>query len=167
MECRIGALLVESGILSQVQLEEILRRQRRTSEPLGLLAERMFNVDPDAVEETWVRQYTLLTRTVDPSVEVFEPRALELVTRRQAWQFRVLPIRFDGEELMMATTPVHLRRALRFATRVIGVPTYIVLADGDRLGEALCRHYALPGMTSGCVENACLDRLLDRFRPAA
>ncbi|MHC5023050.1 MAG: GspE/PulE/PilB domain-containing protein [Planctomycetota bacterium] len=167
MECRIGALLVESGILNQAQLDEILRRQRRTSEPLGLLAEKMYNVDPDAVEETWVRQYTLLTRTVDPTIEIFEPRALELVTRRQAWQFRVLPIRFDDEELMVATTASHLRRALRFTTRVIGVPTYLVLADADRLGQALCRQFALPGMTSACVDDGCLDHLLDRFKPAA
>ena len=111
----------------------------------------MYGVDPGAVEDAWARQYATITRTVDPTQEAFEPRAMSMVTRRQAWQFRILPIRFDGDELMVATTQRDLLRALRFSTRMMTVPTFLVIANPLALGEALCRHYPLPGMTAESV----------------
>jgi len=99
---RLGELLVKDGLLSREQVEQILERQRRTGEPFGLLCEKLAGVDPLRVEEAWAAQYATLTRQIDPRVEAFEERAVDLITRRQAWQFRVLPIRFDGAELMLA-----------------------------------------------------------------
>jgi hypothetical protein len=160
MELRLGELLVESGVLNERQVQEILDRQQDSAEPFGLLAERLFRVDPGAIEAAWARQYASLTRTIDPEVEVFDEKALELVTRRQAWQFRVLPVRFEPRELMMATTQVHLRRALRFATNVIGIPVFLVMAEPGALGRALCRHYPMPGMTPTSVLNDGLESML-------
>ena len=67
----------------------------------------------------------------------------------------------DQVELMVATTPVHLRRALRFATNVLGVPVYMVMATPENLGRALCEHYPLPGMTPRSVVDDGMDRLLN------
>src|SRR5438477_11125366 len=111
MEVRLGQLLVQSGVLTQEQVERVMAEQGRCGEPFGVLCERMFSVDPSAVEDAWAMQYVSLTRRVDPCRETIEPRALELISRRQAWQFRVLPMRIDGGELMIATTQQHLRRA--------------------------------------------------------
>lgn len=160
MELRLGQVLLQSGILTAEQVEQVLARQQRDRKPFGLLCEQMFQLDPSVIEEAWAQQYASLTRNIEPAIEVFEPRALELITRRQAWQFRVLPIRFDDSELMMATTPMHLRRALRFASEVIQVPLYLVMADPEALGEALCKHYALPGMTPQSVTDWAMDDLL-------
>jgi hypothetical protein len=145
-------------------VRHILDHQQDSAEPFGLLAERLFRVDPAAIEAAWARQYASLTRTIDPEVEAFDRKALELVTRRQAWQFRVLPVRFEPSELMMATTQIHLRRALRFATNVIGIPVFLVMAEPEALGRALCRHYPLRGMTPGSVLNDGLGSIL---HPAA
>jgi hypothetical protein len=161
MELRVGELLVENGVLDVSQVDEVLAEQKRTGEPFGKICERMFDIDPAAVEAAWAFQYARITRRVDPRTEYFEPRALALVTRRQAWQFRVLPIRFDGAELMIATTQQHLPRALRFASNVVGIPVYLVVAESDALGAALCRHYPLPGMTPAAVDDGALDRLLE------
>jgi len=160
VDCRLGQLLVEQGILTTDQVELILKHQRRSGKPFGLLCEHIFDVDPDLIENAWAAQYARIARKVDPEIEVYEQRALELITRRQAWQFRILPIRFDDNELMIATSQQHLRRALRFAVNVIGLPVYLVMADADKLGMALCRFYELPGMTPDLVENQTLDRLL-------
>ena len=167
MELRLGQILIEQGVLNEGQADSILQRQQETGEPFGLLCEQMFRIHPKAIERAWATQYANLTRTIDPAVEVFEPRALELITRRQAWQFRVLPIRFEGRELMIATMRSQLRRALGFATSVLGVPTYLVLANSTALGEALCRHYPLPGMTPRCVDDEALDHLLGERRISA
>jgi hypothetical protein len=146
-EIRLGQILVEGGVLSTDQVEDVLAVQERTGEPFGLLAERLFGVDPQTIEEAWASQYARLTRTVDPEIEAFDHGAAQLVTRRQAWQFRILPMRFEGRELLVATTQRHLRRALRFATNVIGLPVFFVIAEPLPLGRALCARYPLPGMT--------------------
>ncbi len=152
-EIRLGQLLVQSDVLTDRQVEDIVTEQERTGEPFGLLAERLFNIDPQKIEDAWACQYAVLTRTVNPAVEVFDERAAELVTRRQAWQFRILPLRFEGRELLIATTQSHLRRALRFATNIIGIPVFFVMADPMDLGRALCTHYPLPGMTPESVSD--------------
>jgi hypothetical protein len=166
MELRLGQVLIEQGVLSERQVECIIRRQEQTGEPFGLLCEQMFRTDPEAIERAWATQYASLTRPVDPAREAIDPRALELVTRRQAWQFRVLPIRFDGREVMLATTRSQLRRALRFATNVMGVPVYLVLAEPRALGEALCRHYPMPGMSPQSVDDDGMDHVLGARRIA-
>ena len=150
-EIRLGQILVEGGVLSTRQVNDVLAVQRSTGEPFGLLAERMFGVHPDKIEEAWASQYARLTRAVDPQVESFDSGAAELVTRRQAWQFRILPMRFEGRELLVATTQRRLRRALRFATNVIGIPVFFVIAEPLALGRALCARYPLPGMTPESV----------------
>lgn len=160
MELRLGALLIESGAMTEDQVSQVLLEQQDNCEPFGVIAERRYGVDPAAVEQAWATQYASLTRTIDPDLEVFEDRALALVTRRQAWQFRVLPIRFEPHELMMATTHAHLPRALRFATGVIGYPVFFVLAEPANLGRALCRHYPLAGMSVESVMHDGMNRLL-------
>ncbi len=150
-EVRLGQLLVDEGVLTARQVDLIISEQERTGEPFGLLAERLFGVDPQKIEQAWAKQYAGLTRTVNPAIELFDEQATELVTRRQAWQFRILPMRFEGRELLIATTQQHLRRALRFATNVIGIPVFFVMADPHELGQALCTHYPLPGMTPESV----------------
>lgn len=160
MQLRLGNILVEQGVLTESQVQDVLREQQRTGEPFGLICERLCDVSPQDVEQAWATQYSAQTRTVDPLSEPVDRRALELITRRQAWQFRVLPLRFDGRELMMVTTRQHLCRALRFATAVMCVPVYLVLAPPTALGEALCRHYPLPGMTPQSINDDFMDRLV-------
>jgi hypothetical protein len=159
MQGRLGEVLVQSGVLSQEQVEQVLMKQSECGKPFGLLCERMFSIAPSQIEDAWASQYAGLTRTINPATESFDPQALSLITRRQSWQFRVLPIRFDEGELMLATTEQHLRRGLRFATNVITVPVYLVIAAPDALGQALCKHYPLPGMTAKSVAGNDFERL--------
>jgi hypothetical protein len=147
-------------VLTEKQVDDVLARQNRTGEPFGLICERLFDVSPRTIESVWAEQYAGLTRQVDLTVEHFEDRAIELVTRRQAWQFRILPIRFDTHELLVATTQEHLPRALRFATNVIGVPIFFVLAEPGDLGAALCRHYPIAGMKPESVHDDAFERIL-------
>lgn len=167
MELRLGQVLVEQGVLTEAQVDHIIRCQQQCSRPFGLLCEELFHVPEDAIERAWAMQYASLTRTIDPATEPMDRSALELVTRRQAWQFRVLPIRFDGRELMLATTRTQLRRALRFANNVLGLPVYLVLANPRALGDALCRHYPMPGMTAQSVDDDAMDHLLAQRRMSA
>ncbi|HVP74003.1 MAG TPA: hypothetical protein VMS30_09720 [Phycisphaerales bacterium] len=166
-ELRLGQVLIEQGVLTDRQVDRILNRQRETGQPFGLLCEEMFRVPAETIERAWATQYANLTRTIDPASEPMDHAAIALLTRRQAWQFRVLPIRFDGRELMLATTRSQLLRALRFANNVLGIPVYLVLANPRALGEALCRHYPMPGMNAKSIDDDAMDHVLAQRRMSA
>lgn len=146
MAVQLGQVLVEKGLLTQEQVSEILQKQKQTRRPFGALAEEMFDVAPEAVEQAWASQYAEIAEHVDPATEKLERSVLDLIDRRQAWQFRMLPMRQDGGEIRIATTPDHLLRAMRFALRHFGQACYFVLSKPDQLAKALNEHFPLPGM---------------------
>ena len=147
MELRIGTILMDQGILSEDQVKAVLNVQHRTGQPFGLICEQIYDIAPKAIEAAWARQYAARTSTVDPRLLTPDPDAVDAISRRQAWQFSVLPIQWDGRELMMATTAKDLCRALRFATNVLGIPAYFVMCEPAALQEAMQMHYPLPGTT--------------------
>lgn len=147
MSLRLGELMVRRGLLSERQVEKVLEAQGRTARPFGELAEEMFDLHPSDVERVWAEQYALQTPRIDPRTERISKQAMELVSRRQAWQFKVLPLRVEGGELCLCTTAENLPRALRFVYRRLEVPSYFVTADESSLNEALQKHYPMSGMT--------------------
>lgn len=147
----LGELLVRHGVLSDSQRDEILAAQKSRGGPFGVIAEEMFGVDPGAIERAWSEQYASFAPRLDPRVQRINPRALETITRRQAWQFCILPIELHGEDLLACTTQEHLTRALKFAGWRLGHSCQFVLAEPQHLGEALCAHYPMAGMTPGAV----------------
>lgn len=114
MVLRIGDLLVRQGVLTEQQVEDILTEQRAVGRPFGELAERLFGVSSRDVERAWAEQYAQITGEFNLHGVKFEAEALATVTPRQAWQFRLLPVRYSGDELTVCTTRDHLARALRF-----------------------------------------------------
>ena len=53
MELRLGDLLIESGALNREQVQHILETQEREGSPFGVLAERLYGVDPAVTEAAW------------------------------------------------------------------------------------------------------------------
>lgn len=156
MTLRLGDLLVKSGALTPEQRDAVVEYQRASGRPFGAIAEDLFGVCPAVVEDCWAQQYASIAPRIDPRTASVDPASLELVDRRQAWQFRVLPIgpqpgsTLDAE-LVVCTTQDHLVRALKFTGWKIKQPCYFVLAEPLALGEALMRHYPMPGMTPQSV----------------
>jgi hypothetical protein len=140
---RLGELLVSKGVLTDAQLVQLLDMQSRRREPIGVLAEEVFHVDPAVLEEAWSEQYASITASVDPRREMIDPSVLGTISARQAWQFRVLPMRYDGREVMVCTCQRHLPRALRFAYRHFGPSCWMVVTEPSALFEALQRHYPM------------------------
>jgi len=143
---RLGEVLVSRGLLTDDQVLEILDAQKRSQRPFGLLAEQMFGLEEADIEGAWAAQYEAIAGHCDVGAEQPRRDALDCVSRRQAWQFCVLPLRFEGSELVLATTSANLPRALRFAVRVLGRQAYFVLTDGVALAKALERNFPLDGM---------------------
>lgn len=162
----IGQLMVNQGVISREQLEQILQRQRTTHRPFGEIAEEMLGVRAKDVERAWAEQYAQTTRWVDPTIEPVDPAVRDMVSRRQAWQFRLLPIGYDGAELMVCTTQEGLVRAMNFAARQLPVTCYFVLTRLDQLAEALMRHYPMEGMTAEMLAGENIPRLSPQLAKA-
>jgi hypothetical protein len=139
---RLGELLTARGALTQEQVAEILETQKRRGRPFGDLAERLFGVRPEVVEDAWAEQYAQMADRVDPSRLRPQPDALRLVEPDQAREFAVLPLAVDADEVTLCTTPANLARALRFVGWRIGKPASFVLADSNALTRAITRAYA-------------------------
>jgi len=161
MAVRIGETMIQLGLLRPEQVEAILEAQRELQRPFGELAEQMFGLSESDVEHAWSRQYAQIAEQVDPTEMAVDAWAASLIDRRQAWQFRILPIRRDGAEVMVATTANHLARAMRFALRSLREPCYFVIAEEHALGVALCKHYPMPGMTPEHVSRGTMRTRFD------
>ncbi len=140
----IGQLLVEQGVLTQGQVDHILKIQRVSHRPFGDLAERLFGIKPKAVEDAWVEQYVRTVGTIDLADQQIEEDCLRLLNRRQAWQFNTLPLNRDVDTLNMATTAESLVRAVNFSTRTLDEPICFLLAERQQLREFLLKHYPVP-----------------------
>lgn len=142
---RLGDLLVARGILTRQQVGHILDVQAVTPRPFGDLAERLFGVDPKVVSGAWVRQTVGRQKPRDVSRESCEPRWLLRLDRRQAWQFRMVPMR-RGEAgyLLIATDARGLLKAVNFAARAFPLAPSFVLAEEKSLQALLMKHYPVP-----------------------
>jgi hypothetical protein len=141
---QIGQLLVEQGVLSEAQVQHILKVQRQSHRPFGDLAERLFGIDPRAVEDAWVQQYVRLAGTIDLDEVEYDTKCLRLLNRRQAWQFHLLPMNRTGENLNLATDAESLVRAVNFSARKLDEPVFLQIAERKQLREFLMKHFPVP-----------------------
>jgi hypothetical protein len=141
---QIGQLLIEQGVLTAAQVEQIVQAQTTNHRPFGDLAERLFGIDPRAVEDAWVEQYIRTTGVVDLDRIKIEADALRVLNRRQAWQFHLLPLNHDDNNLNMATSSDDLIRSVNFAVRKLDDPIYFLIAERQQLREFLMKHYPVP-----------------------
>lgn len=141
---QIGQLLIEQGVLSEKQVEHILRVQKESHRPFGDLAERLFGISPRAVEDAWVEQYVRTVGVVDLNDVEIDSECLRLLNRRQAWQFHVLPTNRETDALNVATSAQDLVRAVNFSAKKIDEPLCFLIAEREQLREFLMRHYPVP-----------------------
>ena len=140
---QIGQLLIEQGVLTETQVQHILKVQKMSHRPFGDLAERLYGISPKAVEDAWVEQYLRTVGVVDLDDLKIDTDCLRLLNRRQAWQFHLLPIHRDPD-LNMATTADSLVRSVNFSARSIDEPVHIMIAERSQLREFLMKHYPVP-----------------------
>ena len=140
----IGQLLIEQGVLTETQVQHILKVQKESARPFGDLAERLFGIDPRAVEDAWVEQYVRTVGVADLDEITIETDCLRLLNRRQAWQFHILPACRDEQQLNVATSAEGLVRAVNFASRKIDEPLFFLIAERQQLREFLMKHYPVP-----------------------
>jgi hypothetical protein len=142
---QIGQLLVEQGVLTESEVAHIVKVQKHCNRPFGDLAERLYGINPRAVEDAWVEQYIRIAGVIDLERVEADAKCLRLLNRRQAWQFHALPINREGSLLNIATSAEDLVRAVNFSTSSLGEPANFLIAERTQLREFLMKHYPVPG----------------------
>lgn len=155
---RIGELLCARGVLTRQQLETILTYQTSTGRPLGWIAEQLCQVDPCEVVSAWCEQYVRSATFVDLDNEVNSPHVLDTVSRRQAWQFQILPLRREDGVLVIATAAQRLDGAANFTWRRLNEPVYLVVAKDDQLKRHVMERYPWPTMADPSIARWIGDR---------
>ncbi|NJL32229.1 MAG: hypothetical protein HC898_11775 [Phycisphaerales bacterium] len=152
---RIGEIMVRRGILSEQQVLEILDRQQNVRLPFGVLAEKMFEVSVETIEEAWIEQYCHISGEIDLRHQQVDVRVLKLINRRQAWQFEILPLRFEPSgELLIAASRERLARAVTFAANRLKPIVYFRVAERNHLRNFLKRHYPMPEISTEIFRRA-------------
>jgi hypothetical protein len=141
---QIGQLLIEQGVLSENQVQHILKVQRISHRPFGDLAERLYGIDPQAVEDAWVEQYLRIAGVVDLDDQEIDVDCLRRLSRRQAWQFHLLPLNREDQHLQLATCAEDLVRNVNFTARKLDEPVCLLIAERQQLREFLMKHYPVP-----------------------
>ena len=144
---RLGEILVGEGLLTLGQVDEILAEQKVCGRPFGYLAEEMYSIRPEDIEKAWIEQYLHFGTEVDLDQQRIDTETLRVLNRRQAWQFRMLPLRRDEDELMVATSKDHLPR--RGELRVASVERPGVLPDRPASAAGRLPVRALPVAGAG------------------
>ena len=148
---RLGDLLVQRGVLSREQRDAVLAEQIQTARPFGLLAEQIYGVHREDIEDAWAEQYALINPTVDPRREEINPAILQIIGGARPGSSASCLCAFDVHELVVCTTQDHLVKALRFAGYQVKQPVYFVLSEAIALGEALMKNYPMDGMSPHMV----------------
>ena len=161
MTIRLGDLLVQHKCLTADQRDEIVRVQRENHRPFGVLAEELFGVAPADVEHAWATQYAAIAPRYDPRLHAVDPEILGVIERRQAWQFRLIPVRKEGDETVFVTSTEDLARALRFAGWRVPGPCTFCICDRETLVIGLSMHYPIDGL-----DNTFLERVMDDLEAA-
>jgi len=152
---RIGQILVEQGVMSAQQVFEVLQAQKKVKLPFGVLAERMFEVTVASIENAWVEQYQRLTGTIDLAQQRFDEAALRAISKRQAWQFEMLPIAFDAQgDLLIAASRRRMARAVTFATHQLDRPAFFRVAESQQLRSFLRKHYPMPEVSQELIQKS-------------
>lgn len=154
-DIRIGQILIEQGVLNEQQVFEIVQEQQRRGVPFGVLAERLFDVTVESIEEAWIEQYARMTGEIELSERDIDADALKLINRRQAWQFEILPLRFEPTgELLVAASRHRMARAVTFAANRIEPVVFFRLARSEQLRDFLRRHYPMPEVSAALLKRA-------------
>jgi len=151
MMVRLGDLLVDRGALTGAQRDAVLEAQADRARPFGVLAEEMFGLSPQVVEQAWAEQHAMLAPRLDPRGVHIPLDVLSLVERRQAWQFGVIPVAIAEGELVLVTSRDHLARAMRFAGWRVPMPCTFAICEQEKLATALGIHYPIEGFDAAFI----------------
>ncbi len=141
---RLGEALLRKGAITETQLSEALTKQKDSGAYLGETLIELGYATPDVIYQTLSRQIDVPFVSVR-SVEI-EPSVLQLVPRKLARRFHVLPLSAKDGVLKVAVADHLDIVALDTIASNTGLDVQVVLSDRAEVREAIDYHYG--GLTA-------------------
>lgn len=136
-------LLVHRGAMSRAQVEQVLDRQQDVHAPFGKLAHEMFGVDERDIANAWAEQVGYICQHVDLACEPNDPAVVDMISAAEAWASRVLPLRFENQQLVAATTITDLPLALAALLPQLEADPRFVVAERRQLERFIVERYGI------------------------
>ncbi|MDK2820112.1 MAG: type pilus assembly protein PilB [Clostridia bacterium] len=136
---RLGDLLVEAGMITDNQLQQALAEQKRTGERLGKVLIRLGFIKEAQMLE--VLEFQLGIPKVNISEYKLKPEVVRLVPEGLARRYQAIPIRQEGNRLLVAMAdPLNLL-ALDDLRRVCGRDILPAIASEEEIEAAINRFW--------------------------
>lgn len=140
---RLGEMLIEAGLVDDMQLAVALGQQKQWGGKLGselvrlgFIAERELALILQ--EQMGIKWISLFDREIPPE-------ALKAVPYKYAVKYLVMPVDYDGKTITLATTNPTDLNAIDTLTFVLGKRIEPVMALESDINRAIARHYR-PGV---------------------
>ncbi|KRE93170.1 type II secretion system protein GspE [Paenibacillus sp. Soil766] len=148
---RIGDLLVESGLISEEQLKNALREQKELNMRLGdVLITRNYITEQQLIE---VLEFQLGIPHIQLYRQKIETKIINIIPQRLAEQHQVLPIRTEGNKLILAMADPLDYFAIDELRMTTGFRIEPTIASKDELQRAIKRYYGLQESVEQIMQN--------------
>lgn len=148
---RIGDLLLESGLITDEQLLNALKEQKELKMRLGdVLISRNYISEQQLIE---VLEVQLGIPHVQLYKQKIETKIINIIPQRIAEQHQVLPLRTEGNKLIVAMADPLDYYAIDELRMTTGFRIEPVIASKDELFRAIRRYYGLQETVDQIMQN--------------
>lgn len=132
----LGDQLLEKGLITKEQLWDALREQSRTGDKLGEVLIKLSLVSEQVIET--------LTVTPKESLTNLDPELLKSVPEELVKRHRVIPLRKEGQKLIVAMSNPDNVMALDDLRLMLSLEIEPVYADASEIDAVIQKHYTIP-----------------------
>jgi len=136
---RLGEILIEAGIIDQLQLNSALGQQRQWGGKLGSVLIEMGFADEKSIASVLEKQLKIKCISLD-DIEVMQ-KALNAVKLDMAKKYCIMPLDMDKNTLTIAISDPSDIKTLDELSFTLGVRVKPVLALESDIKNAIARHY--------------------------
>jgi type IV pilus assembly protein PilB len=140
---RIGDILIEQGLITPQQLEEVLKMQSAGNKKrIGEILVELGTISREELFE--VLQYIYETEYIDLSNYVIDPEVISLIPEKVALRYKLIPLSINDNELVVAMAnplDVYAIDFVRGHTKIKKIKT--MLATEDDILSAINSYYEL------------------------
>jgi type IV pilus assembly protein PilB len=138
---RLGDLLVESGLITEEQLQSALKEQKLLNMRLGdVLITQNYITEQQLIE---VLEFQLGIPHIQLYRQKIETKVINLIPQKLAVQHSVLPVRVEGNKLVLAMADPMDYFAIDELRMTTGLRIEPAIASKDELLRAIKRYYGM------------------------
>jgi CheY-like chemotaxis protein len=137
---KLGEILLESGIITEVTLNRVLARSQKLSKKIGATLEELGIVTDEELAHALAKQFGC--KVISDFARFSFPRELlEIISEDVAMQSLLFPLKRDGNKLAVAIADPTQMRILDNIASNHGLQVYPYVATRKDIITAIARHY--------------------------